>query len=124
MLVRTPRQISEVLEMNTLELDKDEYDYNAAKALIGARLDCPFGEALPLETPWDLTFNVNRSVEGNCHLLEGMAQINADQIGNQIISNSNLGTEEVFASASFTDWPRMIPTGNIATASRIPMSRH
>jgi len=82
--------------MNTLELDKDEYDYNAAKTLIGTHLDRPFGEALPLETPWDLTFNV-RSVEGNCHLLEGMAQINADHIGDQIISNSNLGTEEVFA---------------------------
>ena len=51
MFVHTPRQISEVFEMNTLELDKDEYDYNAAKALIGVRLDCPFGEALPLETP-------------------------------------------------------------------------
>jgi len=96
MFVHTPRQISEVFEMNTLEFDKDEYDYNVAKTLIGTRLDRPFGKALPLETPWDLTFNV-RSVEGNCHLLEGMAQINADQIGDQIISNSNLGTEEVFA---------------------------
>ena len=72
MFVRTPRHISEVFEMNTLELDKDEYDEKAARTLIGARLDRPFGEALPLETPWDLTFNT-RSVEGNCHLLEGKA---------------------------------------------------
>ena len=72
MFVHTLRQISEVFEINTLELDKDEYDYKAVRTLIGARLDRPFGEALPLETPWDLTFDA-RSVEGNCHLLEGKA---------------------------------------------------
>ena len=72
MFVHTPCQISEVFKMNTLELDKDEYDEKAARTLIGTHLDCPFGEALSLETPWDLTFNTH-SVEGNCHLLEGKA---------------------------------------------------
>ena len=42
------------------------------RTLIGAHLDRLFGEALPLETPWDLTFNAH-SVEGNCHLLKGKA---------------------------------------------------